>query len=101
MKRYHNFFYIIISLLCIHSFEAKRNPFCSLKKERERPKRTLILLATGSINQTSLAVATIKNGNVIGHYKVGDHLNNLIIMSIKKDFVLCKNREGKKVFIYP
>ena len=85
----------------VSTIETKRNPFCAVKKERVRSKRSLTLLATGSINQTSVAVATIKNGKSIGHYKAGDHLNDLKIMSIKKDFVLCKNKEGKKVFIYP
>ncbi len=101
VKRRNNFFYIIIVFILTHTLKTKRNPFCALKKERVRSKNSLILLATGCINQTSLAVATIKNGNSIGHYKIGDCLSNLIIMNIKKDVVLCRNKEGKTVFIYP
>ena len=84
-----------------HSLKAKRNPFCSVKKEVLKQKNSLTLLASGGINESSLAVAVIKNGESIGHYKQGDHLGNLIIIKIYSDSVECKDKAGNRITINP
>ena len=102
VKQYNNFFYVITILFIItHSLKAKRNPFCSSTKKVKKDKKPLILLATGCINNSSQAVATIKNGSTIGHYKLGDLLDTLVIVKIDRDFVDCEDTAGNKVKICP
>ena len=98
--RSYSYFFILI-FLSTFFLQSSRNPFCPIKKEKRGPNKTTKLIAIGCIDNSSVAIATIRNNDTIGHYKVGDHINNTIITEIHMNYVSCKNRLGEVNKIVP
>ena len=91
------FVFIFYPLLC-------RNPFCKVapqKKAQPKNRSPLRLLAVTAIDNSSSKIAVIQNHKVIGHYRLGDQIQNYFITEITHDWVTCKELNGKKTIIYP